>query len=218
VLVPLRQGAKRTHADLGRSCAGVQNRRVGRLTETVVGVVLLVAMAAGVALLRSSDVHVAGPPATTAPTAATMRSTTSTTAATTTSLVAARSCQISDLRVTLQGWQGAGGTTYTSIAFTNQSDSICGLNGHPEVAFLDSAGRVLTRAIPLSSDSPAVALATGELAGSTIGVVSGCLDAPAVSPASVRVVLPAGGSTSVKTNGLWICSGQEPTIGPFRKA
>lgn len=132
--------------------------------------------------------------------------------------MAARSCRISDLRVTLSGSQGAGGTTYTPISFTNRSESICGLNGHPEVAFLDSADRMLARAIPLSLDSPAVALATGELAGATIGVVSGCLDAAAVFPASVRVVLPGGGTTSVKTNGLWICSGQEPTIGPFRKA
>lgn len=133
-------------------------------------------------------------------------------------MTAARSCRISDLQVTLDGSQGAGGTTYTQLGFTNRSGSPCGLSGHPKVSFLDSAGGVLVRAIPLSLDSPAVALATGELAGATIGVVSGCLGAPAVFPASVRVVLPTGGTTSLKINGLWICSGQKPTIGPFRKA
>jgi len=129
-----------------------------------------------------------------------------------------RSCRISDLFVSLQEFQGAGGTTYTPIAFTNRSGSTCGLEGHPKVSFLDSAGRVLARAVPLTFDTPPVALATGDLAAATIGVVSGCLDAPAVFPASVRVVLPGGGATSVKTNGLWACAGQEPTIGPFRKA
>jgi hypothetical protein len=182
-----------------------------------VGVVLLVAMAAGVGLLRSSDEPVARPAATPAPTVVTMRTTTSTTTATTTSLVAARSCQISDLSVTLGGSQGAGGTTYTPIGFTNRSHSTCGLNGHPKVSFLDSAGRVLARAIAVSLDSPAVALATGEIAGAEIGVVSGCQDAPEIFPASLRVAIPVGGTASVKTNGFWICSGEEPTIRPFRK-
>ena len=189
-----------------------------RPAGTVVGVALLVAMAAGVAVLRSSDGPVAGPVATTTPSAVTIRTTTSTTAPTTTSLMAARSCRISDLELTLGGSQGAGGTTYTSIAFANRSGATCGLNGHPKVSFLDSAGRAIARAIPLSLDMPAVALATGELAGATIGVVSGCLGVPATFPASLRVALPSGGTTAVNANGLWICSGQEPTIRPFQKA
>lgn len=196
----------------------VQNWDVDRVKGTVVGAVLLVVMAAGVGLLRSSDKPVALPVATTATTAAAMRTTTSTAPATTTSLLAARGCRVSDLEVTVALGQGAGGTTYSPIGFTNRSDSTCGLNGHPTVSFLDSAGRVLAKAVPLTFDTPPVALAKGELAGATIGVVSGCLDAPAVFPASVRVTIPAGGTTSVKANGMWVCSGQEPTIGPFRKA
>ena len=94
----------------------------------------------------------------------------------------------------------------------------CGLSGHPEVSFLDSAGRVIARAVPLSFDRPAVALSTGEQAGAEIGVVSGCLGARAVVPASMRVELPSGGATTVDANGLRICSGQNPTIRPFQKA
>ena len=189
-----------------------------RIKGTVVGVVLLVMMAAGVGLLRSSDEPVAAPVATTATTVVVMRTTTTTALATTTSLLAARSCRISDLKVTVALGQGAGGTTYSPIGLTNRSDSTCGLNGHPTVSFLDSAGRVLARTVPVPIDSPPVALATGELAGAEIGVVSGCMGARAVFPARVRVKLPVGGSTVVDANQLWICSGQDPTIRPFRKA
>lgn len=192
------------------------------MNGTVVGVVLLVVMAAGVGLLRSpdepGDEPGGAPVATTATTVADTRTTTSTSPATTTSLLAARSCRISDLEVTVVLGQGAGGTTYSPVGFRNRSDSPCGLNGHPTVSFLDSAGRVLARTVPVPLDSPPVALATGELAGAEIGVVSDCMGGPAVFPARVRVKLPAGGSTVVDANQLWICSGEDPTIRPFRKA
>lgn len=119
--------------------------------------------------------------------------------------------------MTLERSDGAGGTTYSALAFTNRSTSSCGLVGHPEVSFLDSARRVIARAVPMPIEPTAVTLTPGEIAGATIGVVSGCLGAPAVTPASVRVVLAGGGAASVAAGEFRVCSGQNPTIRPFQK-
>ena len=124
--------------------------------------------------------------------------TTSTTGGTTTTSVAARVCRPSDLKVTLEGGQGAGGTMYSPLAFRNRSVSACSLIGHPSVSFLDRAGRVIGAAKPVQLDAAAVTLFPGQQAGATLGVASISLgECQPVTPATVRVVLPGGGAISV---------------------
>jgi hypothetical protein len=154
------------------------NSGVGRQegSELAIGLVLLVVMTAGVGVLSSSEGAVeravapgvgqasssttrfgGGPPwwpalqrgsegsFTTATVPATSPTTRETTAT-------ARACRVSDLRVTLEGSQGAGGTNYTPLAFKNRSSSRCALTGHPKVSFLDQVG---------SRDRPGRAHSTG---------------------------------------------------------
>jgi hypothetical protein len=87
---------------------------------------------------------------------------------------------------------------YTPLAFRNRSSSACSLAGHPKVSFLDRSGRVVGEAKPVQLDALPVTLAPGEQAGATLGVGSISLgDCEPVRPATIRVVLPAGGAVSV---------------------
>ena len=79
---------------------------------------------------------------------ATVTATVAAASVTTTSTPTDRACRGSDLRVTGGESQGAGGTRYTGLGFTNRSSSPCTLAGHPKVSFLDRSGRVLGRALP----------------------------------------------------------------------
>jgi uncharacterized protein DUF4232 len=230
------------------------NSGVGRQegSELAIGLVLLVVMTAGVAVLSSSEGAVertvapgvgqasssttrfgGGPPwwpalprgsegsFTTATVPATSPTTRETTAT-------ARACRVFDLRVTLEGSQGAGGTRYTPLAFKNWSSSRCALTGHPKVSFLDRSGRVIGQATSAVQEPTAVTVAPGEVASATIGVTSQSLaDCQPVTPATLRVVLPGGGAVSVAvpTKGAFepggadfrFCPGENPSFGPFQK-
>ena len=73
-----------------------------------------------------------------------------------------------------------------------------------------------------------VTLAPGDMAGASIGVGSQSLaDCQPVTPATVRVVLPGGGTVSVAVpakgafapggGDFALCSGQNPSIREFQK-
>jgi hypothetical protein len=118
---------------------------------------LLVALAAGCSSGSSS-----GSPPVTVPTASTPIETptetptptptptpsatvteTPTPTATKTVPVALSRCLSSNLSLSLGSSQGAAGSTYTPIVFTNHGSSACELHGYPGVSFLDSSGAQL---------------------------------------------------------------------------
>src|SRR5688500_1094468 len=132
-------------------------------------------------------------------TAATMPPTTSTTGGPMSTVTAKRTCRASDLEVTVQSGDGLGGTTYTPLVFTNRSSTPSGLMGYPKVSFLDRSGRVIGQAAQTPPEGIAVTVAPGEAAFARMGVASAlCLgDGQPLYPATLRVVLPAGGTVSV---------------------
>lgn len=183
------------------------------------GVALLVAMAAGVGLLRSSAEPAirSAPPTSTTATGPTLAP--SPTTAVISATTVAWPCRASDLRVTGGASQGAGGTRYTGLGFTNRSSSPCTLAGHPTVTFLDRAGRVLGRAAPTPVPET-VTVSPGQYATTALGVASTSVGTcQAITPATLRIVLPSGGALSVAAGDFVFCLGQNPGVrhfsGPF---
>jgi hypothetical protein len=140
------------------------------------------------------------------------------TSGTTTATATARACRVSDLRVTGGASQGAGGTRYTGLGFTNRSSSPCTLAGYPKVSFLDRSGRVLGQALPTELET--VTVNPGQYATTELGVASTSVGTcQAITPATLRIVLPSGGVLWVPAGDFAFCPGQNPSVrhfsGPF---
>lgn len=60
-----------------------------------------------------------------------------------TTVKATHRCATSDLALSLGQGQGAAGSTFVSVVFTNKSSKPCTLYGYPGVSFLDSSGKQL---------------------------------------------------------------------------
>jgi hypothetical protein len=56
-----------------------------------------------------------------------------------------------DLTLSLGQGQGAAGTTYTPIVFTNTGSTACELHGYPGVSFVDASGQLI--GAPSSEDT-----------------------------------------------------------------
>ena len=138
---------------------------------------------------------------------------------TTTAAATARACRGSDLRVTGGASQGAGGTRYTGLGFTNRSSSPCTLAGHPKVSFMDRSGRVLGHALPTPGPET-VTVSPGQYATTALGVASMSLGAcQPITPATLRIALPSGGVVSVPAGDFSFCRGGLASVrhfsGPF---
>jgi Protein of unknown function (DUF4232) len=82
-------------------------------------------------------------------------------------------CTTADLRLTVGASNGAAGTVYYPLDFTNTSSSTCTMYGYPRVAFVNPAGgsQVGAAAGRASSTAPAlVTLAPGATAHATLAV------------------------------------------------
>lgn len=134
---------------------------------------------------------------------------------TTTSAATARACRVSDLQVTGGASQGAGGTRYTGLGFTNRSSTPCTLAGHPKVSFLDRSGRVLGQALPTPLLEK-VTVSPGQYATTALGVASMSLGTcQPVNPATLRIILPAGGVVSVPAGDFAFCPGEAAGVSHF---
>jgi hypothetical protein len=60
-------------------------------------------------------------------------------------------CLSSNLKLTLGIGQGAAGTTYQTIVFTNDGTSACELHGYPGVSYVDASGALIGE--PASEDA-----------------------------------------------------------------
>jgi hypothetical protein len=60
-------------------------------------------------------------------------------------------CLSSQLSISLGQGQGAAGTTYTPIVFTNSGTVACELHGYPGVSFVDASGHLI--GVPSAEDT-----------------------------------------------------------------
>ena len=78
-------------------------------------------------------------------------------------------CTTASLDLTFGDPDGALGSSYTPLVFTNRGTAICTLDGHPGVSFVDDAGNQIgPSAERTSGTTPTVALAPGEQAHATL--------------------------------------------------
>jgi hypothetical protein len=102
---------------------------------------------------------------------------------------AVTACATAGLRVTTGQSQGAAGTSYTNIDFTNISGSTCTLGGYPGVSLVTAGSQAGTqigaaaRRIP-TTPVRTITLAPGQVAHASLGVV----DAGNFSPSSCKMV------------------------------
>jgi Protein of unknown function (DUF4232) len=90
--------------------------------------------------------HPTHPPTSTTPTIPpTSAAPTPTATVTVTAAPAVSRCLSSHLKLTLGLGQGAAGTTYQVIVFTNEGSAACELHGYPGVSFVDASGAQLGR-------------------------------------------------------------------------
>ena len=137
----------------------------------------------------------------------------------TTTTIAARPCRASDLWMSGGTSDGAGGTRYTGLGFTNRSSSPCTLAGHPKVSFLDHSGRVLGQALPTPGPET-VTVSPGQYATTALGVASITLGScQPITPATLRITLPDGGVLSVPAGDFAFCPDEIASVrhfsGPF---
>ncbi|GAA1953230.1 DUF4232 domain-containing protein [Amycolatopsis minnesotensis] len=98
-------------------------------------------------------------------------------------------CTAKDLKLALGRGDGAAGTVYRPLLFTNISDHACTVQGFPGVSYVTGAdGRqVGAAAFRDGSKGPAVKLGKGQSAAAEIGFVNvGNYDAAACKPEPVR--------------------------------
>jgi hypothetical protein len=84
---------------------------------------------------------------------------------------ATKTCSTSDLSLSIGQGQGAAGTSYVPIIFTNTGSKPCTLYGFPGVSFLDSSGKQL--GVPATHSGGAegvVTLAPNGAANSQLGL------------------------------------------------
>ena len=101
-------------------------------------------------------------------------------------------CTTAALDLTVGDSDGAMGSIYTPLVFTNRGTATCTLDGHPGVSFIDDAGNQIGPSAERSDDAtPTVAIAPGEQAHATLqSHNAGLFDCTAVSADRMRVYPP----------------------------
>jgi uncharacterized protein DUF4232 len=89
------------------------------------------------------------------------------------------------------------------------------LAGHPKVSFLDRSGRVLGRALPTPGPET-VTVSPGQYATTSLGVASMTLGTcEPVTPATLRIVLPAEGVMSIPAGDFAFCPREIVSVSHF---
>ncbi|MCS0601396.1 DUF4232 domain-containing protein [Streptomyces sp. LP11] len=121
----------------------------------------------------------------------------------------ARTCAASDLYLSMGHKEGAAGSLYWSIDFTNTSTTKCAVRGYPGVSVVDTAHHQIGAAAKHSGSSyGTVTLAPGHSASSVVRTTNGPVGGPCLSTgAYLRVYAPAS-HTAVLVPASWkTCSG-----------
>lgn len=120
-----------------------------------------------------------------------------------------RTCTVSDLYLSMGRKEGAAGSLYWPIMFTNTSTTRCVLRGHPGVSVLDTAHRQIGPAASRThQSSPTVTLAPAHSASAVIRTSNGPIGGPCLRTGTYLKVYPPGSRHSVLIPARWtICSG-----------
>ncbi|MCZ0205273.1 DUF4232 domain-containing protein [Streptomyces sp. UMAF16] len=172
-----------TTADPGRRPAGSSRVLRGRGPVTALAAALLGVTAAGAAWSA---------------TPAAARTTT-----------AIRTCAVSDLYLSLGAKEGAAGSLYWPVRFTNTSTSTCALRGYPGVSVVDGAHhRIGPAAKHSGSGYGTVTLSPGRSASAVLRTTNGPVGGPCERAGTYLQVYPPASRTATLVPAPWkTCSG-----------
>ena len=130
----------------------------------------------------------------------------SATAATAASL---RTCAVSDLYVSMGRKEGAAGSVYWPIRFTNTSTTGCSLRGYPGVSALDTAHRQIGPAATRTGQPySTVTLTPAHSVSAVIRTSNGPIGGPCLRTGSYLRIYPPASHAAVLVPASWtICSG-----------
>ncbi len=98
-------------------------------------------------------------------------------------------CKVADLKLSFGGGEGAAGTTYRNLVFTNKGTRTCTMQGYPGVSYVtgDDGRQVGPAAYRVGEKGPVITLKPGGTAFTPIGFVQVANYDPAVCrPTEVR--------------------------------
>jgi hypothetical protein len=154
---------------------------------------------------------------TTSSTTSTTSTTSSTGGSTSTTSASTSRCHTSQLGATVGQSQGAAGSTYVSVALTNDSSTTCTLHGYPGVSLLDAGGHQIgAPATRATGPAAVVTLHPNQVASTTVhtlnaGVAPGGCRPPS---ASVKIYPPDELDSLTAPGSITIC-GNTFTVTPM---
>lgn len=132
----------------------------------------------------------------------------SATTATATAAQGPRTCAVGDLYLSMGRKEGAAGSVYWPIRFTNTSTTSCALRGYPGVSALDTAHRQIGPAATHSGrPSATVVLAPAHTVSAVIRTTNGPIGGPCLRTSTYLRVYPPASYRAVLVPASWtICS------------
>ncbi|MGW3955866.1 DUF4232 domain-containing protein [Streptomyces sp. NPDC004752] len=120
-----------------------------------------------------------------------------------------RSCTVSDLYVSMGRKEGAAGSLYWPIRFTNTSTSRCTLRGYPGVSVLDTAHHQIGAAATRTGQAVStVTLAPAHAVSAVIRTTNGPIGGPCRATGTYLRTYPPGSRAAVLVPAGWkVCSG-----------
>ncbi|MER6067368.1 DUF4232 domain-containing protein [Streptomyces sp. NPDC001817] len=120
-----------------------------------------------------------------------------------------RTCSVSDLYLSMGRKEGAAGSLYWPIRFTNTSTTGCALRGYPGVSALDTAHRQTGPATTRSGRSyGTVVLAPAHTASAVVRTTNGPVGGPCLGTGTYLRIYPPASRTATLVPAPWtICSG-----------
>ncbi|UXY27425.1 DUF4232 domain-containing protein [Streptomyces sp. HUAS TT20] len=149
-------------------------------------------------------------------TAGVAESATATTTTTAQTSAGTRICAVKDLYLSMGRGEGAAGSLYQPIRFTNTSTSKCALRGYPGVSVLDTAHKQIGPAATRSgSPYGTVTLAPGHSASAIIRTTNGPVGGPCLRTGTYLRIYPPGSYTSTLVPTHWTTCSHLFQVGPI---
>ncbi|MFF4560557.1 DUF4232 domain-containing protein [Streptomyces sp. NPDC001435] len=127
-----------------------------------------------------------------------------------------RTCAVKDLYLSMGRAEGAAGSLYQPIRFTNTSTSKCALRGYPGVSVLDTAHRQIGPAATRSgSPYGTVTLAPGHSASAIVRTTNGPIGGPCLRTGTYLRIYPPGSYTSTLVPTRWTTCSHLFQVGPI---
>ncbi|MFE0513455.1 DUF4232 domain-containing protein [Streptomyces sp. NPDC058964] len=126
-----------------------------------------------------------------------------------------RTCTVSDLYLSMGRKEGAAGSVYWPIQFTNTSTTRCALRGYPGVSVLDPAHRQIGPAATRTTESySSVTLAPAHSVSAVIRTTNGPIGGPCLATGTyLRIYAPAS-RTPVLVPAHWTICSHTFQVGP----